>query len=196
MVYEDCSFEEDEKFSKNPEFQKCYDAFYKSEYFRKNYLAKMWKRNIPIVIDVIRTEIPLVQKKLGVDAIIVLNNNNRLPVDEKTDKPTYNTSPNIFLELVSNPSSEYKTDGWAYHRGVFICYSSSNDNQTGLVERMPVFFFIDEDFINAFNRNKKYPSKQINKKTNGLYASIGKKIPREDIFAFNGVISGQQKLEF
>jgi len=189
---ENCDYEEDEKFSKRPEFQRDYDKFYKSNLFRNKYLSKMYKRNVPTVVEVIRSDDVLLQQKVGVDAVIELSNKNHIPVDEKTDRPKYNKSPNIFLEIVSNPKSEYRTDGWAYHRGIHICYGSSNDDMSGLVEREPVFFFIDEDFINMFTRNNKYETKHCSKLTNGLYASIGRKVPRVDIFAYlNGGNNGQ-----
>jgi hypothetical protein len=176
-----CSYKEDLEYSKNPAFRRCFDNFYTSELFREKYLKHMYRKNIPIVVKLIRTEELLVQKGVGIDVLIVLSNKTSLLVDEKVDRPVYIHSPNIFLELMSNP--QMKTEGWAYHKGRYICYSCSNEDKSGLCKE-PVFFFIDDAFINTFNRNKKYPVVHCSKITDGLYRSLGKKIPRDDIISF------------
>ena len=178
-----CDFDEDLKFSQNPAFKKAYNSFYLDYNFRETYLASFYKSKVPTVDKIIRSEDILLQQGVGIDALIILSNKSTLPVDEKTDRPIYRKSPNIALEIVANPNSKYQTDGWAYHRGRFICYGSSNEHEAGL-EREPLFFFIDEDFINTFNRNPEYTARPVNKQTNGLYRSIIKLVPRVDILAY------------
>jgi len=176
-------FKEDLKFSETPSFRKAYDNFYMSDTFKEKYLAGMYKTRIPTVKEIIRSRDMLLQKGVGIDAIVVLTNGTSLPIDEKTDRHIHSDSENIFLEIMSNPNSEYQTEGWAYHRGRYISYSCSNKDKSGLCYE-PVFFFIDDNFINQFNRNKKYPTIPCRKKTNGLYGSIGKLVPRKDIIDF------------
>ena len=180
---ENCDFKVDLEFSKNPAFQKDYDNFYKSEKFREKYIKTMYRKNIPTVKEIIRSENLLLQKGVGIDVIVVLSNKTTLAIDEKTDRYKHSNSRNIFLEIMSNPGSDYQTEGWAYHRGRYFCYSCSNVDETGLYLE-PVFFFIDENFVNAFNRNNKYKTIPCNKKTNGLYSSLGKLIPKQDIINF------------
>jgi len=182
-MYVDVDFWDDVKYGKKPAFQRDYDIFYKSDVFVNKYLRFLYRSNVPHVVEVIRSEDALMQQKAYIDCLLKLSNGTTLPVDEKTDRPIYIPSPNIVLEIKSNPSSGYQTDGWAYHRGRYISYSCSNETETGLC-REPIFFVIDEASINMFNRNKKYPSIQSHKRTNGLYASIIKLIPREDMKAF------------
>lgn len=141
----------------------------------------MYKRSIPTVVDVVRSEDKLLQIGVGIDVLVVLSNKTTIPIDEKVDRPVHMDSPNIFLEIMSNP--QMKTEGWAYHKGRFFCYSCSNEAMTGLCKE-PVFFFVDDNFINMFNRNSQYPIVHCGKMTNGLYRSLGKKIPRQDIIEF------------
>lgn len=178
---ENCSYKEDLAFSRKLEFRRCFDEFYMSETFKEKYLKHMYRRNIPSVTKLIRSEEILLQKGVGIDVLIVLSNKTTLLVDEKVDRPTHISSPNIFLEVMSNP--QMKTEGWAYHKGRYISYSCSNLGMTGL-EKEPVFFFIDDAFINTFNRNKAYPIVHCGKMTDGLYRSLGKAIPRQDIIEF------------
>lgn len=182
-MYEYADFLEDVEYSRNPAFQRDYDAFYKSDVFVNKYLRFLYKTNIPRVVEIIRSESALMQQEAYVDCLLKFSNGTTIAVDEKTDRPKYISSPNLVLELMSNPSSGYRKEGWAYHRGRYMSYSCSNETESGLI-REPIFFVIDEDSINMFNRNKKYPAKQVKKKTNGLYASIIKCIPREDMKAF------------
>lgn len=176
-----CNFKDDLEFSRNPAFSRCFNQFYQSDIFREKYLSAMYRRNIPTVIDIIRSEEKLLQIGVGIDVLVLLSNKTTLPIDEKVDRPTHIESPNIFLEIMSNP--QMKTEGWAYHKGRFFCYSCSNEDMTSLCKE-PVFFFIDDNFINMFNRNNAYRTVHCGKMTDGLYRSIGKPIPREDIIAF------------
>lgn len=180
---ETCDFWKDLEFSENPAFWVDYDIFYESDFFREKFLSIMYRRKVPTVTKIIRSKDILMQKGAGIDALIALSNGTTLLIDEKTDRHIHAHSPNIFLEIMSNPSSEYQTEGWAYHRGRYFSYSCSNETESGLFYR-PVFFFIDEGFINAFNRNSKYRTVPCKKLTNGLYCSIGKIIPRKDIEKF------------
>ncbi len=175
------NFKDDVAWANKPCFLKAYDNFYKSRAFKKKYLSKMYKSKVPDVVEIIRSDELLMQQDAGIDALIKLSNGTRLPVDEKTDKPRYINSPNIVLEIMSNP--KYQTEGWGYHRGRYISYSCSNENEDGL-SKEPILFFIDENFINTFNRNPKYKTTIISKKTNGLYSSLIKLIPRNHIFLY------------
>jgi len=161
-----------------------FNEIYKSDEFREKYIKKLYRKDIPSVVNIIRNEKHYVQGIIKIDVILVLSNGNTLKIDEKAD--TRHDTGNCYIPVVSNVKT--KEDGWGYHIGTYISYGFFEFEVVNGV-RYPTkllrhyFWMITEDFKNKILRNPDFITKKVNPEKahydkNGNYAdSLGKIVP-------------------
>jgi hypothetical protein len=175
-----CNYKEDNEWSKKQNH--LFDKWYKTEEFAK-LLSKLRLKGKVEIKRIDRSENPLFQSMTYLDAVIELSTGSSLLIDEKAMrwKPYLDNNPsyanNFAVEVCSNPTG--KKDGWAYHEGIVVVHARINKDETGFYNS-PLVYRISQNFINDIVRGKKFET-NIAPKTNGLYNSIYKWVPREEL---------------
>lgn len=155
-----------------------FDEYYKSPHFF-NLVQAFRERGIIRIKSIIRSEIPVFQQQEGIDCIIEFTCGGRLLIDEKI-KRVYDVSKytkyyqqygeTFAVEIWSNPMEGGKHDGWGYKEGITIAHAPVDMSQNKFVSN-PIFYTINNDFVENITKNRDNFPQRINKSTGGLYNS-------------------------
>lgn len=175
-----CNYKEDNNWSRKQNH--LFDEWYKTKEFA-DLLSKLRLKGKVEIKRIDRSENPLFQSMTYLDAVVELSTGSSLLIDEKAMrwKPYLETKPeyanNFAVEVCSNPNG--KKDGWAYHEGIVVVHARINKDETGFFNQ-PLVYRINQDFINNVVRGKRFDT-NFAPNTNGLYASLYKWVPREEL---------------
>jgi len=160
-------------------FKQAFDQFYASDYFKEKYLLPLYKKDIGLKVkEILRSDDLRFQCGIQCDAVLILNNGNRLLFDDKVRRFKYNSYKNWFIETVSVSSKGAKNkDGWAYKEGVNICFAQLNESENAFLGT-PFCFKVDKKFIDEITRNNEFMVSTV--KNEGYY-TVGKLVPRNTL---------------